>query len=198
MRLIFLLLLFATALTGCNKEDNSPLGRYRSALSAGLEAETGPREAVLGIEVGITDREFFDRCTELNQQMLITMGGGNNLVDHHLVNDLDRPAMLSFWPVFLGQNPRRVQALQFNVIYDDWSPWNQQATAEKLMPEVREYFSRTLGLELQALEHPLHDTVYVNVNGLRHVAIWEKDATTVTGQIMDLRTTSSDPLGLVQ
>ncbi len=198
MRLTFLLFLIAAALTGCKKEDNSPLGRYRSALIAGLEAETGPREAMLGIEIGITDREYFDRCTELNRLTLITMGGGSNLVDHRLVNDLDRPATLSFWPVFLGENPRRVQAVQFNVIYDDWSPWNKDAYADSLLPQVRDYFARTLETELQELNHPVNGTVYVSVEGLRHVALWAKDETTITGQIIDLRTLSSDPLGLFQ
>ncbi len=198
MRFTVVLLFITCCFAGCKKEDTSPLGRYKSALEQGLEAERGPEETVLGIELGMSDQQFYDRCTELNRQQLVTMGGGSNLVDHYLANDLDRPATLTFRPKFLGENPRRIQAMEITVIYEEWAPWNKSAYADKLLPEVVDYFNRTLGIELQQVHNPLYGTTYFSVEGYRLLALWVKDDSMVTGIITDLSTISSDPLGLVQ
>ena len=73
MRITVLLLFMICCLAGCQKEDNSPLGRYRSAVEAGLTADTGPRETVLGIDLGMTYQEFYDHCMQLNGQQIVTM-----------------------------------------------------------------------------------------------------------------------------
>ncbi|MCP9237652.1 hypothetical protein [Lewinella sp. JB7] len=181
---------------GCQKVDDSPLGQYRRAVAAGLEADPSGGEAVFGIHLGDTDRAFFDRCTELNRQQIVTMAGGGNLVGHRLENDLDRPANMTFRPVFTEETPRKIGAMDLTFMYDDWSPWNKAAYTDKLLPEVADYLSRTLGVNFLEIEHPRLKRMYVHVDGSRHVAVWADDVSLVKGRITDLSELDADPLGL--
>ncbi|NJB85189.1 hypothetical protein GGR26_000934 [Lewinella marina] len=196
--LTLLWVLVISLATACQPTDDSPLGRYRSAVTDGLNAELSEKETVLGINLGITDTAYFDWCTQLNRQQLITMGRGGTEADHLMETDLDRPAKLSFHPIFTQQNPRIVQALQTEFMYQDWSPWNKAAYADKLLPDVADYLSRTLATEFIELDHPQHGRTYAAVDGSRLVALWKVDHTSVRAMIADLSSLKGDPLGLVQ
>ena len=192
MRILLLLLL---PLLACQSEDTTPAGRYRKAVAEGLRAPAQEMPAVLTIDLGIPAREFFDRCTALNQQQLITMGRGGNVVDHAMPNELSRPAVMTFQPVFIGK-PRMLQALQLRVMFEDWSPWNAAAGADKLLPEVANYFSQTLDTEMLELQHPRHGRLFASVEGNRLITLWVEEQSTVKGMITDLSTLTGDPLEL--
>ncbi|CAH1002070.1 hypothetical protein LEM8419_02987 [Neolewinella maritima] len=194
---LFYISILALLLAACQPEDTSPIGQYRSAVAEGLEAPAAPTEAVLGIELGIPAREFFDRCTALNQQQLITMGRGGTAVDHKLDTELDRPAMMTFSPIFIGE-PRTLQALELSFIYDEWSPWNKSAYADSLLPQVAQYFHHTLDTDLIELQHPRLQRLFTAVDGNRLLALWKDDESTVKGMITDLSTLTGDPLELLQ
>ena len=196
IRRLFLLSLTALLLLGCQPEDTSPVGRYRAAIREGLAAPAAPMETVLGIDLGIPAQEFFDRCTELNHQQLITMSGGGNTVSHPLTNELNRPAQLIFQPVFTDQ-PRTLQAMELRFIYDDWSPWNRLASADTLLPDAARYLEHTLGTELIELRHPRYQRMFAGVDGNRLLTLWKDDDSTVKGRITDLSTLEADPLGLL-
>lgn len=193
-----LLVLFTLLLFGCQPEDTSPIGRYRTAVNEGLQADAAPKETVLGLQLGDTDRQFFDHCTQLNQQQLITNGNGGNVVVHAMPDDLDRPAQMTFRPVFIGADPRRVQAIELRVIYDDWSPWNASASADSLLPKVADYFRRTLSTDPIEIQHPQHGRTFTSVDGNRLLALWKEDGSTVKGMITDLSTLDADPLQLAK
>ncbi len=194
---LLLFLPMALFVLGCQPEDTTPVGRYRTAIAEGLEAPAAPMETVLGIDLGIPAQEFFDRCTALNQQQLITMGGGGTVVDHVMPNDLNRPALMTFHPVFIGE-PRTLQALELSFRYDDWSPWNRRASADTLLPDVAHYFTNTLGTELIDLQHPRRKRVFAGVDKNRLLTLWREDDSTVKGTITDLSTLTGDPLELLQ
>ncbi|MBB4077584.1 hypothetical protein GGR28_000185 [Lewinella aquimaris] len=197
MRLVTVSLLFMCFFfVGCKQEDTTPLGQYLRAVEAGLEEEPSTAETVMGIHLNDTDREFYDRCTELNRQQLITMAGGSNQVAHELKNDLDRPARMTFQPVFTQTNPRRIDAMELTFIYDEWSPWNKTAYADQLLPRVAEYMSRIQNVEFIQLVHPHFGDMYVHVNGSMHLALWAADDSTVKGRFTDLSGLDGDPLHL--
>jgi hypothetical protein len=141
---------------------------------------------------------FYDHCTQLNQQQLITMAGGANLVNHRMTNDLDKPATLTFRPIFTKSTPPRVEAYELQFLYDDWSPWNQASHADTLLPRVADYLERNLDLELIELQHPRHGRLFADVSDARLTALWAEDASTVKSMIVDLTTQASDPLQLLR
>ena len=183
---------------GCAQPDNSPLGRYRSAVTDGLDGTLTQTETVMGIDLGITDEAYYDRCTELNRQLLINIGRGGNEAEHMMENDLDRPAKMMFQPVFNQQDPRILQGISTEFNYQDWSPWNKEAYADKLLPDVADYLHRTLDVDFIELEHPRNGHTFASVGGGRHIAVWKLDDTSVRATITDLTALERDPLGLVQ
>jgi hypothetical protein len=197
VRTLILILTAPWLLTGCQPEDTSPIGRYRTAVAEGLEEQVGVRDAVLGLELGIPKQEFYDRCTQLNQQQLITMAGGANLVNHRMPNDLDKPATLTFRPIFTGDGPPRVEAYELEFLYDDWAPWNKSSQSDVLLPDVADHLARTLGVDFIELQHPRHGRVYANVTDTRLTALWAEDPTIVKGMIVDLSLQPGDPLQLL-
>lgn len=198
MKYFLYLICVAGLALGCQPVDDSPIGQYQRAVTEGLSEELSERETVLGLQLGITDTAYFDRCTQLNRQQLITMGRGGTEADHLMENDLDRPAKLAFRPIFTQQNPRIVQAIQTEFLYQDWSPWNKAAFAEHLLPDVADYLSRTLNTEFIQFEHPQNGLTYAAVDGSRLIALWKVDDTSVTATIADLSSLKRDPLGLVR
>lgn len=196
MKLLSLSLLLFFGLQSCQLEDSSPQGRYRTAVTEGLQSDTGPTETVLGIDLGIPAQAYYERCTELNRRQLITMGQGGNVVDYQLPDQLKRPAIMSFGPVFSKDGSRTVESVTINFIYQDWSPWNRDAAAENLLPDAAAYLSRTLPVEFIELAHPARGRTFVSVDGRRLLALWKRDASTVTGTFTDLSTQSGDPLKL--
>lgn len=192
---LFFVLLFMAA---CAPQDDSPEARYRRAVVAGLESEEGPRETVLGVRLGTPGQAYFDRCTELNRQQLVTMGGGGKSVDHRMPNDLDRPATLTFWPTFIDDGQNSVQSIETKFQYDDWAPWNPEASADSLLPQVTDYIARDLDLEFLELNHARYGRTMVNVTGNRLIAFWVQDKSTVKGMFTDLSTLEDDPLQLAR
>ena len=198
MKYTLLLFLGLSLLPSCRPEDTSPEGRYRSRVTDGLSTDEGPTETVLGIQLATPSQAFFDRCTELNRQQLITMGTGSNTVDHALPSDLGRPAVMSIQPEFTDGAARRVASIQVDFHYLDWSPWNRSASADSLLPDVVRYLGRTVPVEFDRLDHPQQGTTYVSVDGKRLLAVWKLDDSKVRGMFTDLSIRQRDPLQIVQ
>jgi hypothetical protein len=192
------LLLVALSVSGCAPEDTSPIGRYRTAVEDGLNEDPATLDAILGLDLGIAKQAFYDHCTQLNQQQLITMAGGANLVSHPMRNDLDKPATLTFRPIFTKSSTPRVEAYELRFMYDDWAPWNQASRSDKLLPEAKDYLERTMGLQPIELQHPRHGTVHADVTDTRLTAIWAEDEATVKAMIVDLSRQPGDPLQLLR
>ena len=90
-------LLFFSA---CQTDDRPPQERYAEALAEGLASQTVNNDLFLDLALDMTDREFYDQCTKLNQQKLIVMGTGGNRVNYAMPDQLARPATKVFYPDF--------------------------------------------------------------------------------------------------
>ena len=197
MRYLMLLLLIS-GFVACEEEDTSPIGRYRTALESGHNAELTEPETVLGLSLGMTSQEYYDRCMQLNQAQLITAGGGGTQAEHMMANDLDRPARMSFRPVYEGKDPRIVGGIDTEFIYQDWAPWNKAAQAEVLITDVVDFFERTTTGEFIQLDHPQYGRIFVNISGGRILTVRKDGSSTVIASFSDLTRTDRDPLNLVR
>lgn len=197
MRSLLGALLGVLLLVSCTGEPISTEAAYAREVKRAMQATSQAREVFLGLELGIEKKEFYRRCTILNRKELITMGRGGNSVDHPLPTQLDRPAKLSFQPVFSEEDPPRVVAYRLDFIYDDWSPWNKAASAENLLPDVADYLAEQFPLNWWEIEHPVHKRTLVAVDGTTQFAIWT-DLSNVYGRITDLTQVERDPLGIAK
>ena len=195
---------FSLALLGmllfssCSSEDvSTPTSRYAAALKAGLSSSTVTNDVFFGLQLAETDREFYDRCTELNGKQLIEMGSGGNRVNYKLPDELLRPAVLTFYPDFSKDRPRIIKAMDFEIAYVDWSPWNKPAYAGPLLEDIgRSWVSEIFGPGFEVVPHAHHGKVLVQVKNNRRTALWAADERIVRGRVTNLRALPDEKLGL--
>lgn len=198
MRIVALLTL--CLFFACQPEDHTPIGRYRAAVAEGLETESRPRETLLGLRTGVPAQEYFDKCTELNRQQIITSSGGANMIVHQMPRDLNAPATLTLRPIMTPGargNDRRVEALEAWFSYDSWAPWARRFYADSLLPHAADHVARTLDLDLIEMTHPRHGRTYAAVDGNRLTALWADDESRVKAMFVDLALQPGDPLELL-
>lgn len=191
-----LALLGMLILSSCSSEDlSTPAGRYIAALKAGLSSSAVTNDVFLGLQIAETDREFYDRCTELNGKQLIEMGSGGNRVNHNLTDELARPAVLTFYPDFSKDRPRIIKAMDFEIAYVDWSPWNKPAYAGPLLEDIGQgWAEEVFGPGFEVVPHVRHGKVLVQVKNNRRTAFWVLDERIVRGRVTDLRALPDEPL----
>ena len=190
------LLLSLLFLTACGP--GSPEEQYLDAVAEARTATERHDELFLNLKLGMPRQAFFDTCTVLNQQKLITMGRGGTTVEYRLDDgELPRPALLTFAPTFTEERPGQVAVMNVIYLYDDWAPWNPQASADSLLVNVRDYYTDRYGDDhWYAFEHPQVGTVHTQVIGNRRTALWKhSDNAQVRGRITDLTLLPDDPLG---
>jgi hypothetical protein len=183
-------------LSSCSSDDlSTPAGRYLAAMKAGLASSTVTNDVFLGLQLAKTDKEFYDRCTELNGKQLIEMGSGGNRVNHKLTDELARPAVLTFYPDFSKDRPRIIKAMDLEIAYVDWSPWNKAAYAGPLLEDISKGWApRVFGEGFEVIPHARYGKVLVQVKNNRRTAFWVADDRIVRGRVTDLRALPDDPL----
>lgn len=175
----------------------TPAERYEKALATGLSSKETTNELFLGLQLAVTDRQFYDRCTVLNREKKIEMGTGGNRVDHKMPTELARPAVLTFYPDFSTDQPRIIKAMDMELAYVDWSPWNKDAHADKLLEDIAQGWAvETFGAGFEVVPHPRHGKVLVQVKNNRRTAFWVVDERIVRGRATDLRAMPEEKLGL--
>lgn len=180
---------------GCQQEaDVPPLERYEKALAAGLASNQTENEVFLDLDLGITRKAYFDKCTVLNRQKRITMGGGGNAVDYRLKEELPRPATMTFAPDF-GADNKSIKAMTVLVSYDDWAPWNKKSHAPQVLRDLYPFFTKTYGKDFMVVPHEELGSVLVQVKHNRRIAAWVKDERFVQVRITDLNAHPEEPLG---
>jgi hypothetical protein len=183
-------------LSSCQVDDRPPEERYAEALAEGLASDLVTNDLFLDLELDMTDQEFYDQCTRLNQQKLIVMGSGGNRVNYAMSDELDRPATMTFYPDFSEDNPRRILAMDLEISYDEWSPWNKNASSAELIKDLYDYAKKEYGDDFIPVPDERFKVVFAQVKNNRRIAFWIKDERTVRGRITDLRALPEEPLGL--
>lgn len=175
-RLVFLFVaLGLLAVTGCQDDANlPPEERYAKELAAAQTVEEATNDFYLGLEIGIARKEYYNRCTVLNQKQQITMGAGGNAVNHPIDAGLERPATMTFAPEF---SEDRTTILAYTVLlsYDDWSPWNKKSHGSQLIKDVFPHLKATYGDGFYAIPHPKVGSALVQFKGNRRISAWVKD-----------------------
>lgn len=189
---VVLLLPFA-----CGKgEDANATEKYEKALAAGKASTERTDKIFLDIRLGMRPREFFDHCTHLNQQKIITEGSAGNTV-RYAITQLKHPATLNFFPKFTKAEEGKaaqLYAMDMEFVYDAWSPWNKELYSLNLLKDVTRMFVDWYGNDFVAVPHPQVGRVVVQVKNNRRTAFWIVNDSTVRGRIVDISQAPDEPL----
>jgi hypothetical protein len=139
----------------------------------------------LEFQLGMAQKDFFDRCTELNKQEKITQGpGGTTNVEYRIVNEYDSEVSMRFFPTFIDE---KIFEMPVTYSYVAWAPWNRQYWAEELLPKVLEKYKEVYGDDFKLINHPTQGKVYYKIDGKRRINLFIKDEQHVQAVFTDLR-----------
>ncbi len=148
-------------------------------------------ELFFGLEIGDTQKDFFETCWRLNKEEKISHGPENKYA--MFMTNLDTTAEKSqevemlFYAMFDSLLNIRGMDLKFR--YPSWAPWNTDYSSEILAKNLTDYYFKIYGgnpfleVETDAIEYK----IYVKVDGNRQIKIYPISEQNVSVKIEDLR-----------
>jgi hypothetical protein len=164
-------------LMGCSK------GEYQKMVER--ERASGERhdEIFLGIHLGMSSKDFYQRCWELNKEKILRQGMGNSTVLYYLKDDLKDEAALYFYPEFYDD---KIYQMPMTIEYLAWAPWNKDLFADTLMVETKDLFEEWYGEGFIELTNKAGKRLFVKVDGNRRITIFRKSDRKVEIKVTDL------------
>jgi hypothetical protein len=168
IRISFFLYLLVVTQSACGDAD---MKDYRRLVSK--EMATGKRVDSLffGIHFGMTSKEFYAHCWELNKKGLLTDGLNNMAVLYKLNrNELRHNGSMNFYPQFYEN---RIVKMPVTFQYDGWAPWNKNLFADSLKEDVLHLYKKWYpgGNPFIKMEDEKRGTIYIKVDGNRRITI---------------------------
>ena len=181
---LFLLSLMIVVI-GCSRSKYDQL--VKAEMAKGIVNDS----LMLGMKLGQTQKEFFDKCWKLNREKIVT-NGPDGFVMYELPvkkeNDKGDAITMLFYGIF--NEDKTMTGMNFQFYYESWSLWNKSLQSDRLIPEVKSRFMEWypgndfIKVELKNDE----GEIFVKVDGIRRITIKPLDDNRVVkAQIDDLR-----------
>jgi hypothetical protein len=184
-RIAFILILYATFFTACRRDKG--VTQYNRLVESELASGKRTDSVFFGIYFGMTGKEFFVHCWNLNKKGLFTDGNSNTAVLYKLKNnELKFPASMNFYPEF---NAGKINRMLATFAYDSWAPWNKETFSDKLLPDVLNLYKKWYPhgnpfIEMEDKEKMRK--IYIKVDGNRRIIIGRFDDRVVRANYTDL------------
>ena len=163
---IFMVLVIGSMLAGC-----SPRTKYERTLARELASGVRHDSLFMGIYLGMSDKDFYTHCWELNHEGLIKQGATNTSVEYQIKDELEHPATMNFYPVF---EDGRIVEMTVRFSYNGWAPWNKELCPENLAIDIRHWYEQLYGKGFITVEHSEHGKAFVKVDGNRRITIFNE------------------------
>lgn len=149
----------------------SPGSRYERKVARELASGERYDSLFMGIYLGMSKKDFYTHCWELNREGLIRQGSYNLTVEYQMKDELKEPATMNFYPVF---EEDRIVEMPVRFSYNGWAPWNKALSAAQLAEDIRHWYETIYGEGFIKVNHPEHGTAYVKVDGNRRITIFHE------------------------
>jgi hypothetical protein len=170
-------LIFALFLFSCQSE-------YEKLEKRELNSGKKVNEIFLGLELGMDRKAFFETCWDLNRQGKLTNGPTDLSVEYRAEMPSGNPARMRFYPKF---EQDKIYLMPVEFTYEDWAPWNEDLTAEKLREDVVKLFEEWYGPGfIEVTSEDKSQVVFVRMDGNRRIRIFKKHISIVRVEISDL------------
>ena len=133
------------------------------------ELRTGLRQDSLffGLSLGMSSKDFYARCWELNKKKIIRQGYRNVSV-LYVITDLKDTADMNFYPTF--ENDSIYEMLAY-INYKGWAPWNQKLSTDTLVADVIKMLKRWYGGDFLRLDFKDGISFFVKVDRNRRIVV---------------------------
>ena len=164
---IVTLVLVALLVGGC-----SPGMRYEKRLEKELASGIRYDSLFMGMHFGMSDKDFYTLCWELNKEGVIRQSHNNTSVEFHPGEKLDYPSTMTFYPKF-AEGKIVEMPVQFS--YDGWAPWNKKFSSSQLVEDIRDWYENEYGKGFIAVTHPRKGKAFIKIDGNRRITIYQED-----------------------
>ncbi len=181
---IALFLLISTSIA-CNQS------QYDKVVKRELATGKEYNEMMFDMNIGLSKKEFYGKCWQLNKEKLVSQGPSNQYVRHVLdsISPVYNPSStmeMLFFGLFDDQDLMR--GMRFRFSYTAWAPWNKALQPDQLQEEVK-VMMKTLypGNDFFNLEKKINDQpIAVKIDGNRLITVYVFDNRFVQAYIEDL------------
>lgn len=159
---------------------------YNDLVKKEKSANKKVNDIFMGISLGMTSKDFYVHCWEMNKKGIFTDGSGNTAVKYKLNNkELEHDAEMNFYPEFTNG---KITGMWVRFQYEGWVPWNKKLDSDDLLNDVlhlyREWYPG--GNPFITIEDKEKGTIYVKVDGNRRIIIGRFDDVQVKVDYSDL------------
>jgi hypothetical protein len=177
----FILIAAVIAPGGCS----SPGSEYSRLVKKELAKGTRSDSLFMGIYLGMSSKEFYGHCWDLNKKGLFTNGSLNTTVLYKIPTALRFPASMNFYPDFYED---KIFRMRVSFEYDGWAPWNRNRYADSLLPDVLQLYKKWYreGNDFIKIADKIRGVIYVKVDGNRRITIGRFDDQLVKVDYSDL------------
>ena len=164
----FIILVIYLVLSAASCSDSS---KYRSLVERELAKEVRNDSLLQGIKFGMSRREFFSHCWELNKKGLFKAGAGNTTVFFEMERN-KKTYYVNFYPKFIED---KIVELPVEYTYPAFAPWNPKYSLDALQKEIRDFYIGEFGdnyLEIPSKNNE-NGNAYVWVDGNRRLSVYK-------------------------
>jgi len=178
MKWMALAALAALIVGGC-----SPGKRYERQLKNELASGIRHDSLFMGLSFGMSSEEFYETCWGLNRDSIVKQGSANMSVQYDIDEELDFPATMNFYPKFWEN---KIVEMPVRFIYNGWTPWNKELSANSLALDVKEWYEEIYGKGFITVTHPMNGNAYTKIDGNRRITIYVENDLYVWARFTDM------------
>jgi len=177
MKTLSFLLAMVSLLVSCRSHE------YYDKLEKELASGQRYDSLFLDISLGMTQKDFYAHCWEMNKQGIVTHGGQNMTVEYEMPDQLKAEAKMNFYPDF---HEGKVYKMPVTFTYKAWAPWNEHLSADSLLLDLVELYKVWYDDDFIKVGKEGERVAYIMIKGNRRISLYKKNVSEVEAMYTDL------------
>ena len=174
--------LLITAFASCDNRSE-----YEKLVAQEMRSGIRKDSLFLGIHLGMTRKDFYVHCWQLNKQYLLDNGPGNLSAEYQVKDELRMPSFMRFYPNFVDN---KIYEMPVEFTYQNWSPWAKETSGDSLLPDVLKMYEQWYGKKFLKMEREDKEDSWVMIDANKRLIVFRKDTSTVYVRYDDLLVTN--------
>lgn len=142
---------------------------YEKMVKRELESGVRSDSLFFGLYLGMSNKDFFARCWELNNQGVFFHGAQNTTVEYRF-DDFGKAATMNFYPEF---KEGKIYEMPVTIAYNAFAPWDKSYSADTLLNQTMDFITPWFGDEFIELSHPEKGEVLAKVHGNKRILVYK-------------------------